>query len=282
MFKMKKMMVGALALVTGLTLAACGSKSNDAAEDKWSTYESEKSITIGFDETFVPMGFKDTSGNYVGFDIDLATAVFDQYGIDINWQPINWDMKETELNNGKIDLIWNGYSMTEERAEKVLFTNPYLPTSDVIITKKSSDITSAEGMADKSLGAQSGSSSYDTFLNNPAILKDIVKDNDATQYETFTQAFIDLKNGRIDGLLVDNIYATYYLTQEGELDDYNVIDISDEFRGQNFGVGARKSDVTLVDNINKAFTQLYQDGKFQEISDKWFGEDLATDEVKGN
>ncbi|MFA9414717.1 MULTISPECIES: transporter substrate-binding domain-containing protein [unclassified Streptococcus] len=276
---MKKFYLGALALVTSLTLAACGSKTETSA-DKWTTYESEKSITIGFDETFVPMGFKDKSGDYVGFDIDLATAVFDQYGIAIKWQPINWDLKETELNNGKIDLIWNGYSLTEERAEKVLFTDPYLPTSDVIITKKSSEITSAADMADKTLGAQSGSSSYDTFLSNPAILKDIVKDNDATQYETFTQAFIDLKSNRIDGLLVDNIYANYYLTEEGELEHYNVIDISKEFQGQNFAVGARKSDKTLVENINKAFKKLYEDGKFQEISKKWFGEDLATEDVK--
>lgn len=276
---MKKLFLGALTLVTSLTLAACASNSSKTA-DNWATYEKEKSITIGFDETFVPMGFKDKSGEYVGFDIDLATAVFDEYGIAINWQPINWDLKETELNNGKIDLIWNGYSMTEERAKKVLFTDPYLPTADVIITKKSSGIDSAADMADKILGAQSGSSSYDTFLNNPAILKDIVKDNDATQYETFTQAFIDLKSDRIDGLLVDNIYATYYLTQEGALDDYHVIDISAEFQGQNFGVGARQADKTLVDKINQTFTKLYKDGKFQEISDKWFGEDLATDEVK--
>lgn len=276
---MKKFYLGALALVTSLTLAACGSKTETSA-DKWTTYESEKSITIGFDETFVPMGFKDKSGDYVGFDIDLATAVFDQYGIAIKWQPINWDLKETELNNGKIDLIWNGYSLTEERAEKVLFTDPYLPTSDVIIAKKSSGITSAADMTDKILGAQSGSSSYDTFLNNPAILKDIVKDNDATQYETFTQAFIDLKSDRIDGLLVDSIYANYYLTEEGELENYHVIDISKEFQGHNFAVGARKSDKTVVENINKAFKKLYEEGKFQEISTKWFGEDLATEDVK--
>lgn len=277
---MKKIYLGALSLLAGLTLAACANTANQTATDQWQTYETEKTITIGFDETFVPMGFKDKSGEYVGFDIDLATAVFDQYGIAINWQPINWDLKETELNNGKIDLIWNGYSMTEERAKKVLFTDPYLPTSDVIIAKKSSGIASAQDMADKILGAQSGSSSYDTFLNNPVVLKDIVKDNDATQYETFTQAFIDLKSDRIDGLLVDKIYATYYLTQEGELADYTVIDISKEFQGQNFGVGARQSDKTLVDKINQAFKKLYDDGKFQDLSNKWFGEDLATDEVK--
>ena len=224
------------------------------------------------------MGYKDKDGKNVGFDIDLATAVFEEYGIKVKWQPINWDLKETELNNGKIDLIWNGYSKTSEREEKVLFTNSYMKNEQVLVTKKSSGITTFAGMKDKVLGAQSGSSGYDTFTANPEVLKDIVKDNDATQYETFTQALIDLKSDRIDGLLIDRVYANYYLQQEGELDQYNII--KSEFEGEDFAVGARKSDKTLVENINKAFNKLYQSGKFQEISNKWFGEDVATDAVK--
>ncbi len=78
----------------------------------------KKSVTIGFDKTFVPMGFEQTDGSYTGFDIDLANAVFEKYGITVKWQPIDWDLKETELNNGNIDLIWNGYSITDERKEK--------------------------------------------------------------------------------------------------------------------------------------------------------------------
>lgn len=280
--KLKSLVLGAATFAAAFTLVACsGGKSDVTQEDNWDTYVENKSITIGFDDTFVPMGFKDTNGENVGFDIDLANAVFAKYDIEVNWQPINWDLKETELNNGKIDLIWNGYSITEERKEKVLFSDPYVPTSDVVITKKSSKIESVKDMKDQVLGAQSGSSSYDTFVNNPEVLKDIVKDNDATQYDTFTQAFIDLKNDRIQGLLVDSIYANYYLTSEDELDDYNVLDISKEFQGQDFAVGARKSDVTLVENINKAFKELYEEGEFQKISEKWFGEDLATDVVKG-
>ena len=89
---------------------------------------------------------------------------------------------------------------------------------------------------------------------------------------------IDLKNDRIDGLLIDKVYANYYLEQEGELDKYNII--SSEFDGEDFAVGARKADKTLVKKINQAFQKLYKDGKFQEISNKWFGEDVATDAVK--
>lgn len=276
----KKVLVGALALVATVTLAACSSSSSKkaAATDQWDTYVKNGEITIGFDNTFVPMGYEDEDGNNVGFDIDLANAVFKEYGITVKWQSINWDMKETELNNGTIDLIWNGYSITDEREEKVLFTNPYMVNEQVLVTKKSSGITSFADMKDKVLGAQSGSSGYDAFTSNPKVLKDIVSGGDATQYETFTQALIDLKNDRIDGLLIDKVYANYYLEQEGELDNYNII--SSEFDGEDFAVGARKADKTLVKKINQAFKKLYQDGTFQEISNKWFGEDVATDDVK--
>lgn len=278
--KFKKVLVGVLALVSTLTLVACSSSSSKKATstDQWDTYVKNGEITIGFDNTFVPMGYEDEDGSNVGFDIDLANAVFKEYGITVKWQSINWDMKETELNNGTIDLIWNGYSITDERSEKMLFTDPYMVNEQVLVTKKSSGITSFADMKDKVLGAQSGSSGYDAFTSHPEVLKDIVSGGDATQYETFTQALIDLKNDRIDGLLIDKVYANYYLEQEGELDNYNII--SSEFDGEDFAVGARKADKTLVKKINQAFKKLYQDGTFQEISNKWFGEDVATDDVK--
>lgn len=275
--KLKKVLLGAVTLFAAVSLAACGSKSS-TSKDNWETYASKKSITIGFDNTFVPMGYEDDKGNNVGFDIDLANAVFKEYGIKVKWQPINWDLKETELKNGKIDLIWNGYSITKERQAKVAFTNPYMKNEQVLVTKKSSGIDSFEGMKDKVLGAQSGSSGYDAFTSKPEVLKDLVKDNDATQYETFTQALIDLKNDRIDGLLIDRVYANYYLAQEGELDQYNIIE--SKFDGEDFAAGVRKEDKTLVKKVNAAFKKLYETGKFQEISKKWFGEDVATDVVK--
>lgn len=278
--KFKEVLVGVLALVSTLTLVACSSSSSKKATstDQWDTYVKNGEITIGFDNTFVPMGYEDEDGSNVGFDIDLANAVFKEYGITVKWQSINWDMKEIELNNGTIDLIWNGYSITDERAEKILFTNPYMVNEQVLVTKKSSGITIFADMKDKVLGAQSGSSGYDAFTSHPEVLKDIVSGGDATQYETFTQALIDLKNDRIDGLLIDKVYANYYLEQEGELDNYNII--SSEFDAEDFAVGARKADKTLVKKINQAFKKLYQDGTFQEISNKWFGEDVATDDVK--
>lgn len=268
----------ALGLLTTVTLAACGSGASTTDGDSWSEIEKSGKITIGFDNTFVPMGFEDESGKNVGFDIDLATAVFDKYDIGVVWQPIDWDLKEQELDNGNIDLIWNGYTATDARRELVLFTHTYMANEQVLVTKKSSEITSAEAMTGKRLGAQAGSSGYQVFTDEPKVLMDLVDGNDATQYTTFNEALIDLKNDRIDGLLIDRVYANYYLEQEGILGDYNVI--VPGYDSEAFAVGARKGDKTLVEKINTALKELYKDGSFQKISDKWFGEDVASDEIK--
>lgn len=275
---MKKLKLAIMSFLGVVVLAACGQGASQTDSDNWSQYEEKKSITIGFDNTFVPMGFEQKDGTYAGFDIDLAKAVFDKYGITVNWQPIDWDMKESELNKGTIDMIWNGYSATDERREKVLFTNPYMKNEQVLVTKKSSGITKTADMSGKSLGAQAGSSGYADFEANADVLKNIVKDNTATQYQTFNEALIDLQNDRIDGLLIDRVYANYYLETEGILNDYNVFPAG--FSSESFAVGARKTDTTLVDKVNQAFTELYQSGDFQKISQKWFGDDVATDEVK--
>ncbi|OLF49831.1 glutamine ABC transporter substrate-binding protein [Streptococcus acidominimus] len=275
--KMKSIVVSGLAMLASLALAACGASESAAKKDNWSSYEESKKITIGFDKTFVPMGFEEKNGQYTGFDIDLATAVFDKYDIAIEWQPIDWDLKETELNNGNIDLIWNGYSATDERRKKVLFSDDYMANLQVLVTKKLSTIETSAAMKDKVLGAQAGSSGYADFEAQPAILKDLVKNNEATQYATFNEALIDLKNDRIDGLLIDRVYANYYLQQEDLIKDYNIIDAG--FEKEAFAVGARKADTTLVEKINASFKELYADGTFQKISDKWFGEDVATEAI---
>ena len=267
-----------LALFFSFFLTACTQKVSDPKQDNWSKYQEQGSITIGFDNTFVPMGFEEKNGQYAGFDIDLAQAVSEKLGIQVNFQPIDWDMKETELQNGTIDTIWNGYSATDERREKVAFTIPYMENQQVLVSKKSQNIQSIKDMNNKVLGAQAGSSGYLDFEAQPDLLKNQVKDQKANQYQSFNEALIDLKNDRIDALLIDRVYANYYLQSEEILNDYNVF--SAGFESEAFAVGVRPADKTLLATLNQAFVELYKEGKFQEISQKWFGEDVATKEVK--
>ena len=172
----------------------------------------------------------------------------------------------------------SGYSATDERREKVAFSIPYMENQQVLVTKKSKQIRSVEDMKDKTLGAQAGSSGYLDFEAQPDLLKNRVKDQKANQYQSFNEALIDLKNDRIDALLIDRVYANYYLQSEGILNDYNVF--SAGFESESFAVGVRPADKRLLTVLNQAFIELYKEGKFQEISQKWFGEDVATKEVK--
>ena len=279
--KKRKGILGLLALVgvAVMSLAGCTQLASNPKVDNWDKYQQQKSITVGFDNTFVPMGFEEKNGNYAGFDIELAKYVSKKLGITVHFQPIDWDMKETELQNGTIDAIWNGYSATDERREKVAFTIPYMQNTQILVVKKTSGIHSVEDMTGKVLGAQNGSSGMLDFEEHPEVLKNRVKGGDADQYQSVNEAIIDLKNDRIDALLIDRVYADYYLTTEGIVDEYDTIPSG--FESESFAVGVRPADKKLLEALNEAFKELYQEGIFQQISEKWFGEDVATPEVKG-
>ena len=279
--KKRKGILGLLALVgmAVMSLAGCTQLASNPTVDNWDKYQQQKSITVGFDNTFVPMGFEEKNGNYAGFDIELAKYVSKKLGITVHFQPIDWDMKETELQNGTIDAIWNGYSATDERREKVAFTIPYMQNTQILVVKKTSGIHSVEDMTGKVLGAQNGSSGMLDFEEHPEVLKNRVKGGDADQYQSVNEAIIDLKNDRIDALLIDRVYADYYLTTEEIADEYDTIPSG--FESESFAVGVRPADKKLLEALNQAFKELYQEGIFQQISQKWFGEDVATPEVKG-
>lgn len=279
--KKRKGILALLALVgvAVMSLAGCTQLASNPKVDNWDKYQQQKSITVGFDNTFVPMGFEEKNGDYAGFDIELAQYVSKKLGITVHFQPIDWDMKETELQNGTIDAIWNGYSATDERREKVAFTIPYMQNTQILVVKKTSGIHSVEDMTGKVLGAQTGSSGMLDFEENPEVLKNRVKGGDADQYQSVNEAIIDLKNDRIDALLIDRVYADYYLTTEGIADQYDTIPSG--FESESFAVGVRPADKKLLEALNEAFKELYQEGIFQQISQKWFGEDVATPEVKG-
>ena len=279
--KKRNGILGLLALVgvAVMSLAGCTQLASNPTVDNWDKYQQQKSITVGFDNTFVPMGFEEKNGNYAGFDIELAKYVSKKLGITVHFQPIDWDMKETELQNGTIDAIWNGYSATDERREKVAFTVPYMQNTQILVVKKTSGIHSVEDMAGKVLGAQNGSSGMLDFEEHPEVLKNRVKGGDADQYQSVNEAIIDLKNDRIDALLIDRVYADYYLTTEGIAEEYDTIPSG--FESESFAVGVRPADKKLLEALNQAFKELYQEGIFQQISQKWFGEDVATPEVKG-
>jgi polar amino acid transport system substrate-binding protein len=271
----KRLLTMTLAGVIGAAmLTGCGTTSKDTApaEDNSLTKVQEQGyFTLGLDADFAPMGFTQDDGLIVGFDIDLANAVADKMGVKVEVKPIDWDSKSMELSTGKIDVIWNGFSITDERRQEVLFSNPYLSTKQSIVVKAGSDIKTKADLAGKKVALQDGSTSEDALKADTATYESI-GDSNISRFKENSQVLMEVSAGRADAAVIDEVFVRYYLQKENLLDQYTVLE--EGFDEEDYGVGGRLEDYALMEAINKALDECKADGTTSEISEKWFGEDL--------
>ncbi|WP_203248570.1 amino acid ABC transporter substrate-binding protein [Sporosarcina beigongshangi] len=239
-------------------LVGCGS--SEGQTDSKSTSE----VIIGIDDKFAPMGFRDDNNEIVGFDIDYAKAAAEKMGMTPKFQPIDWKTKETELSSGRIDLIWNGYTITDERKEKVLFTKPYLRNAQVVATLADSEIAKLDDLDGKVVGLQALSSAADALGANPIESK--IKT--VTEFADNVLALVDLKTGRLDAVVIDEVVIDYYMSQEEGT--FKVLDES--LAPEEYGIGVKKGNEELLEKLQAALDELNEDGTAAEISEKWFGE----------
>lgn len=266
---MKKRWIFVLVSFFALFLTGCESVQKRAnTQDTWNKIERKKQVVIGLDDSFVPMGFEKKNGQLTGYDIDLAKAVFKEYGIKVSFQTIDWSMNVTELRNGTIDLLWNGYSITPERKKKVAFSRPYLRNRQVLVVKKHSGIHSFKQMRKYELGMQTGSTAEQWYEGK----QNILRAKKTVLYDTISNSFLDLNAGRIQGILLDEVYADYYIAHMAKSRDYRVIQ-NDRVPMDLFAVGMRKGDKTLRQKVNAGLVRLQENGKLRQINEKWFGRD---------
>jgi len=224
-------------------------------------------LVVGLDIKFPPMGFEDIeTGEIVGLDVDLAMAVGEKLGVEIELKPIDWKTKELELDSNKIDVIWNGYTITPAREELVLFSDPYLTNRQIIIVKEGSEIANKEALLDAKIGVQNGSTAVDAIEADD--LAEALAPN-LTMYEDNTTAMLDLDAGRVDAVVVDEVVGKYFLSMnEGK---YTILE--ENFGDEQYGIGFRMSNVALRNAVQAALAEMKADGTSAEISIKWFGSD---------
>lgn len=275
---MKKLISFVLTATMLMGIVGCGSTATSNGDTEATTENMMETATqtatadgdvivVGLDDEFPPMGFRDENNNIVGFDIDLAKAAAEKMGVEVQFQPIDWDTKEVELETGKIDLIWNGFSITDERLEAMEFTNPYVKNKQIIIVKNDSDIQSKADLVGRNIGLQDGSSALDA-VNADEMSSSL---GDIATYATNILAFTDLDLGRIEAVVADEIVARYYLANNEN--DFRVIENGD-FGDEVYGIAAKKGNVELITSLQEALDELSSDGTATEISNKWFGEDI--------
>ena len=260
-----------------VSMVACGSseqpeqkpegEKQQEQQGEQSTLDYDK-IVGGLDDTFAPLGFRDEQGNLVGVDVELMEATGEIMGIPFELQPIDWSMKETELANKNIDMIWNGYTITEERKQKVAFSQPYLNNRQVVVTMADSDINTLADLAGKTVAAQAESSAVDAINTKPEIAETF---KSLGEFETNDQCLMDLEAGRTDAVVADEVIIRYYVSKKGE-EKYKILE--EDFGKEEYGIGVRQEDTALLEALNVALDELKENGTTKEISEKWFGSDI--------
>ena len=256
---MKKLIALTLAI---LTLALCFAGCTP-------TQQEQKTIVVGM-TLYEPMNYKDESGKLVGFDTELAEAVFGNLGYKVIFQEIDWDSKYTELNSGAIDCIWNGFTANSKdadgiaRAEKVDFSYNYMENRQVVVVKADSTIATAEDLNGKFAVAESGSAG-----------EAYAKDFEGVAFKGFikqTECLTEILSGTADFAVVDAQLAKAYVGT-GDYADLKIVeDLSSDV--EYYAIGFKKGS-ELTANVNAQLEALAADGTIAALAEKYGVENTA-------
>lgn len=253
---MKKILgFAALVLASLISITSCSKKSSS-------------NFVLGLDDSFPPLGFRDENNQIVGYDIDLAQEVANRLGKTLVCQPIDWAAKEQELNTGKIDCIWNGFTMTDERKEAMAFTKPYLDNAQVAVVRKDSGLKTLSDLKDLVIGVQAESSAVDAINDNPEFKNSVKK---IIEFKENITALNDLGIGQVDAVIMDSVVANYSISQTGK--DFVVLD--EILSHEEYGIAFKKDNTELRDKVQNALNEMEADGTVAKISEKWFGTNLS-------
>ena len=257
----------AVLLVSATTmLTACGPSDNAPAASAQAPAAARK-VVVGLDDNFPPMGFRDANNQIVGFDIDMAKEASKRLGMEVEFKPIDWSAKEAELNGKRVDVLWNGLTITEERKKNISFTAPYMANHQIIVVGVASPIKVKADLAGKVVGAQDGSSATDAIAKDPVAgsIKEVKKFGDNVT------ALMDLAAGRLDAIVVDEVVGRYLISKRAG--EYRVLD--ENFGTEDYGVGVRKDDADLLAKLDKTLGEMKQDGAAGRIATQWFGANIV-------
>ena len=263
------------------SLAACGSSADSTADtstaatteaadgDLLSQIQAKDTVTIAMEGTWAPWTYHDENDNLVGYDVEVATKIAEKLGVEPQFIEGEWDGLLAGLDAGRYDLMVNGVDVTPERAEKYDFSTPYAYNRTAVITKADDDsINTMEDLNGKKT-ANTISSTYAQLAESYGA--------EVTGVDDLNQTFELLLSGRIDATL--NAEVTYYdYTKEHPDANVKIAVLSDD--ANEIAIPMRKGDetATLRDAVNAAIEELRADGTLKELSLKYFGTDISTNE----
>lgn len=239
----------------------------------------DKTLVVGFDAEYPPYGYMDENGEYTGFDLELAQAVCDLEGWELEKKPISWDSKDQELESGSIDCIWNGFTMNG-REDDYTFSVPYVDNSQVIVVAEDSGIETLEDLAGKIVGVQAASAALELLQNEEEGGQKELADTfgSLNEFADYNTAFTELQAGALDALAIDVGVANYQLKSRGE----GFVMLDETLNTEQYAIGFKKGNDELCEIVNADLQKLTDDGTVAELAEKYDIADMVTLEASGD
>lgn len=255
---MFKRMIVLLVLGTLLvsTLSGCGGGDKTTL----SKIMDKKEMTFAMTGAYPPFNFLNQDGELIGFDIDIANAIAEKMGVEAKPITTEWDGIIAGLTGKRFDMIIGSMAITEQRLEKVNFTNPYYYDGAQFFAKTGSGLTSIEDLQEGKVGVVTGTTFHDA-LNQMDNITDIL------QFQSDVENFMSVEQGRADGLVTGKFVGL----QAPEKYDVDIEPVGGLLYPEDIGIAIRKDDTKLLEEVNNALQAIIDDGTYEKISNKWFG-----------
>ena len=278
---MKKITALMLSSAMMLSLAACGgSASTETVSSEAASSEAASSETVSTEEAasadaaavttvnagkltmstnaaFPPYEMTTDSGDFEGIDIEVAGAIAEKLGLELQVDDMDFDAALLAAQNGKSDMVMAGVTVTEDRQLVMDFSDSYATGIQSIIVKEDSDIATPDDLADKMIGTQRGTTGY-------IYCSDDFGDEHVTPYDDGLTAVQALVNGQVDAVVIDNAPAKEFVAANPGL---KILDTS--YAEEDYAIGVAKGNTAMLDAINGALEELKNDGTLQAIIDKY-------------
>lgn len=262
MKRMIAVMLAVFMLASVLTMAVSAKGSDDLLE----TIQERGTIIVGLEGDWAPWSYVDENDELTGYDVEVAKAIADKLGVEIQIVPGEWDGLFAGMDAGRYDMVVNGVEVTEERADKYDLSTPYAYIRTALIVKGDNDsIKTFEDLK----GKKTANSIASTYMN-------LAESYGATCYgvSTLDETLTMVLQGRVDATLNAIVSFTDYMAQHP---DSNLKVVATTEEASNVAIPMRKGDETasLREAVNKAIDELHEDGTLSELSTRFFGEDIS-------
>lgn len=254
---MKKLLTllitGILLVVACFSLTACG---------KEKTVKEGATIVVGVTD-YAPMDYiDDSTGEWTGFDAELAVKAFGDLGYKVEFKEIDWDTKIVKLKAGDMDCIWNGMTVNDELLNNLILSNTYLKNQQVAVMKtaNAANYTNIDSLKGKTVAVESGSAAQDAL--------DGIEVKELQKLTNQVTALLNVSAGQADVAIIDYALAKE-MTSEGGAYNGQLVMKDIGFEVENFAIALRKSDSKLAWQLNEELAKLLADGTIDQLADKY-------------